>query len=238
MADNQNMNLEETNSAETALENKATNVCSKCGAELAEGQEFCSKCGTPRRNKFVCSKCGAELAEGQGFCPKCGQKVGLAVDAGVASKIDLFNAGVSQKKSKKKKMPIIIAVVAVVAIVVVAVVLKGGIKTSKGPDFQSLYDEYCSSTWADVGSDNSYLMLDTNPYDEDDNGVSYIEAYYAAEDINKALGLPDSLFAEFGEVTGADGKQTEDFPDQRVTVSWKYHPDKGLEITYKTLKSN
>ena len=88
-----------------------------------------------------------------------------------------------------------------------------------------------------MGSDGSYLSLDTNPFDRDDDGIAYPAAYTAMGEVNKALGLPDSLKAEFGETTGADGKQTEDFPEQGVTVSWKYHPDKGLEVTYKILKS-
>lgn len=212
-------------------------TCSKCGMEIGEDQAFCPKCGTPKNapKKNVCGKCGNELAEGQELCPKCGQKVGLAVDSNVSSAINQFNASVVQQNSKKKKMPIIIgAVAAIVVIVVVAIALKGGI--SKGPNFNKLYDEYCKSPWASVGSDGSYLSLDTNPYDKDDDGLAYYEAYTTAKKINQELGLPDSLYAEFGETTGADGKQSEDFPDQGVTVQWKYHPDKGLEITYKKYK--
>ena len=87
---------------------KTAEVCAKCGATLEEGQEFCPKCGTPKKKKNVCAKCGAELQDGQEFCPKCGQKVGLAVDSNVSSAIDQFNAGVSKANAKKKKTPIII----------------------------------------------------------------------------------------------------------------------------------
>lgn len=34
-----------------------------------------------------------------------------------------------------------------------------------------------------------------------------------------------------GHTSSADGKQTEDYDD--VTVSWKYHPDYGMEVTFK-----
>ncbi len=217
-------------------EKKTMAICIKCGMEIGEEQAFCPKCGTPKNasKKNVCGKCGNELAEGQAFCPKCGQKVGLQVDSDVAFAINQFNSGVAQQNAKKKKTLIIIgAIVAIAVISVVVFVLIGGAK--KGPDFQKLYDEYCRSTWASVGSDGSYLSLDTNPYDYDDDGLAYPEAYIVAEKINKELGLPDSLFAEFGETTGADGKQSEDFPEQGVTVQWRYHPDKGLEITYKKL---
>lgn len=50
--------------------------CAHCGAELAENQLFCTKCGTatapaePPAKK--CAHCGAELAENQKFCAKCG----------------------------------------------------------------------------------------------------------------------------------------------------------------------
>lgn len=109
------------------------------------------------------------------------------------------------------------------------------VTVKKGPDFKAIYDAYCEPIWATVGSDGSYLSIDTNPFNEDDNGVAYPAAYYALEDIHKALGLPDSLFEDMGSTSGADGKQTQNFPEQGITVSWKYHPDKGLEATYKIL---
>lgn len=105
------------------------------------------------------------------------------------------------------------------------------VTVKSGPDFKSLYNKYCKSTWADYGSDGSYLSIDTNPYDWDDDGLAYPEAYYAIENVNNALGLPSSLLNEMSETTGADGKQSETFGD--ITVTWKYHPDKGLEVTYK-----
>lgn len=95
---------------------KTAEVCSKCGATLEEGQEFCPKCGTPKKKKNICAKCGAELQEGQEFCSKCGQKVGLAVDNNVASAIDQFNNEVTKENAKKKKVPIIIGVVLVILV--------------------------------------------------------------------------------------------------------------------------
>ena len=86
-------------------------------------------------------------------------------------------------------------------------------------------------------SNNSLLFLVLSGVATGASWICYFKAL-SMGDVNKALGLPDSLMAEFGETTGADGKQTEDFPEQGVTVSWKYHPDKGLEVTYKILKSS
>lgn len=214
-----------------------TDVCVKCGAPLGDGQEFCPKCGTPKGGpkKKVCSKCGAELEEGQEFCPKCGTKADITVPTGVNNAINQINATVEKAKAKGKKTPIIIgAIAAVVVIAVLIIVLGGG--GGKKVDFNKIYDEYCSSTWAKVGSDDSYLSIDTNPYDNDDDGLAYPAAYTAIKNVNSALGLPDSLINEMGETTGSDGKQTETFEEQGITVSWKYHPDKGLEVTYKKTK--
>lgn len=47
-------------------------ICIKCGAEFGDGQEFCAKCGTPRKSILKCGKCGALLEENLEFCPKCG----------------------------------------------------------------------------------------------------------------------------------------------------------------------
>lgn len=215
-----------------------TDVCVKCGAPLGDGQDFCPKCGTPKGGpkKKVCGKCGAELEDGQEFCPKCGTKVDAAPAPGVTAAINQINAKVDQVAKKGKKTPIIIAAIAgvvVLAVILIVVLGKGG---GNKINFNKLYDEYCSSTWASVGSDGSYLSIDTNPYDRDDDGLAYPAAYTAIKNVNSALGLPDSLINEMGQTTGADGKQTETFDELGITVSWKYHPDKGLEVTYKKTK--
>ena len=149
----------------------------------------------------------------------------------------------AQQPKKKSKKGLIIGIIAAVLVIILVASCGGGGGgggstggvVSRGPNFNNLYNTYCSSIWADVGSDGSYLSIDTNPYNEDDNGVAYIEAYEAVEKINNALGLPQSLLNEMGETRGMDGKQSETFTDVGVTVSWSYHPDKGLEVTYKKI---
>lgn len=103
----------------------------------------------------------------------------------------------------------------------------------KGPDFQTIYDEYCDSMWATLGADGSYLSIDTNPYNSDDYTV--YAAYFAIEDIHAAMGLNESLLHDMGETTWSMGKQEESYEDLGLIVTWTYHPDKGLEITYKLL---
>ena len=59
-------------------------LCAACGAPIAEGNLFCTNCGTkvevapevaPVEAKPTCANCGAELREGAAFCTQCGTKV-------------------------------------------------------------------------------------------------------------------------------------------------------------------
>lgn len=103
-------------------------------------------------------------------------------------------------------------------------------------NFEKLYDDYCSSTWATLGSDKSYLSVDTNPYDRDDGDYRYTTVVSdAIKKINKALNLPDSLYEDMMQTSWALGKQSETYENVGITVTWTYHPDKGLEITYKLI---
>lgn len=98
-----------------------------------------------------------------------------------------------------------------------------------GPDFEAVYDEYCESDWATLARDGSYLSVDTNPDNIDD--YYDIVALLSIPLINEALGLPESLWEDMNHTRALDGRQTADFDD--ITVSWSYHPDNGLQITYK-----
>mgnify|MGYP002627228202 CR=1 FL=1 len=50
--------------------------CSKCGAELSEGEKFCAACGTKVEAAKFCATCGAKLKAGAAFCTECGAKAG------------------------------------------------------------------------------------------------------------------------------------------------------------------
>ena len=107
----------------------------------------------------------------------------------------------------------------------------------KGPDFKKLYDEIESDVkygW-EVGSDGSYLMADTNVYDLDDYSNSAI--WYSIKDMNKKLGLPNSLDNDMAQTTWSMGRQNQTFEDAGVTVTWTYHPDKAMEVTYKLINN-
>lgn len=100
-----------------------------------------------------------------------------------------------------------------------------------GPDLQALYNDYCSSTYATLASDGSYLSIDTNPYDKDDYFDT--DAYAAIKNIHAALELPDSVLNDMGHTRSLDGKQS--YSTDELEITWTYHPDHGLEINY-TLK--
>ena len=107
---------------------------------------------------------------------------------------------------------------------------------SAGPDFKEVYDACgCASPWAEVGSDGSYLSIDSNPYDWEDSGLAYPESYYAMIDIHEYLGLPESLMESMKGTSHNMGRQTETFTDLGIIVTWTYHPDEGMEVTYKLI---
>lgn len=194
--------------------------------------------------RIPCKKCGALLTPRMTFCSVCGKKV-------------------AAKKAAPSKKAIVIAIVAVAVVISLLLaglsiaLLAGGNgfgnsssgnnssgnnssgssligKTTIEDKLDSAYSTYCSSTYATLGTDGSYLEIDTNPYDSDD----YIDtnAYNAIEKVNNYLGLPSYLFNDMGKTTALMGKQSEDFDDLDLTVSWSYHPDNGLEVMYKAKK--
>ena len=106
----------------------------------------------------------------------------------------------------------------------------------KAPDLKTLYDKYCDGKyWADVASDGSYLNIDDNPYDLDDYYSSAADS--AIQLINEAMGLPSSLYNDMLQTTWSMGKQQETYESIGVKVSWTYHPNKGLEVTYKLIEA-
>lgn len=97
-----------------------------------------------------------------------------------------------------------------------------------GPDLQAIYNDYCTSTFASIASDGSYLSVDTNPSDKDDY-MDY-EVYLAIVSINEALGLPESVLNRMNQTRSMDGIQS--YSTDELEITWTYHPDKGLEVNY------
>ena len=102
-------------------------------------------------------------------------------------------------------------------------------------DFKELYESLDSDIkygWS-VGSDGSYLSADDNVYDLDDYSNENIWA--SIKQMNKTLGLPASLTEDMGQTTWSMGRQNQKFSNLGIEVTWTYHPDKGMEVTYKLL---
>lgn len=171
-------------------------------------------------HQIVCQRCGAVLAAGQAFCPSCGQKVGEVP------------AGISQKSGKKKLVAGAVAAVVIIAVVLVLVI--GGSK----PDFNKMYPDLKVKTWCTIASDGSYMKIDTNPYDQEDDDFGWTEytlymepANEMIEQVNKDLGFSAALYVKMQNVTWSQGLQVES--NNKYTVTYSYHPDKGLEVMYE-----
>lgn len=48
--------------------------------------------------------------------------------------------------------------------------------------------------------------------------------------VNAYFNLPTYLYDEIMNTRALDGKLT--FSGDKVNVSWRYHPDQGIEVTY------
>ena len=78
-------------------------------------------------------------------------------------------------------------------------------------------------------------MFEELGYDFDDYSSTSI--LYEIKDMNESLGLPDSLWNDMLQTTWSMGKQQETFENIGIKVSWTYHPDKGMEVTYKLIEA-
>ncbi len=96
---------------------------------------------------------------------------------------------------------------------------------TSGPDFQSLYAEYCDSSFATVASDNSYLNLIVYEFDY----RNHPERVTALQQINSSLGLPQSVLNGMESVRPIDGRISESYGD--ITVTYAFTGD-YLDVTY------
>lgn len=197
--------------------------CAECGAELQEGQLFCHGCGAKvdsgrAEEMAYCQYCGAKVEAAQVFCPQCGKK--LVPDQ---KKDNEEAAQVDKKKGKKKRRPL--KIVIIILVIVIAYLIVSNIGTH---NFKKMYSDIASESWCTIGSDGSYITIDTNPLDIDDHFDT--EAYDAIQRINSDLGFSESVLENMGHTRAMDGTQTAE--SSRAVVTWRYHPDTGMEVTY------
>ncbi len=104
------------------------------------------------------------------------------------------------------------------------------VKSAAKSNISKAYSLYCKPSFAECAADGSYLIIDSSP---DDNGLSsyFFDALDAIEDVNAYLKLPSSLNSMIDNTRALDGIRTQVYGD--ITVSWFYHPDTGVEVTYR-----
>ena len=141
---------------------------------------------------------------------------------------ELFNT----LEPKKKILFAVIALVLVLALCV-------GIRSYNTNFFDRVVHQMMKDNrYADnaQAADGSYLKIDTNPNNEDDNSIFYNvaveqDSLNAIKFVNEKLGFSDSLYQKMLSTTALMGRQTEE--NKKFVVSWTYHPDKGLEVMYE-----
>lgn len=136
------------------------------------------------------------------------------------------NIFIQEKEIMKKFAKCIICVL--FCFMAISIVACGTSKLKKAYD--NVYSNYSSySACFEIGSDNSYISVDTNPYDIDD----YYNRNYmdVLKSMNKELGLPDYIYEAMLTTNSLQGKQTE--TANGITVTWSYHPDRGLQAIYR-----
>ena len=96
-------------------------------------------------------------------------------------------------------------------------------------NFMYMFRSWDNTLGVDIGSDGSYLELDTNPYDYENSSI--YDIFEKIEAANEKLGFSSSLFQRMLSTRAIDGRMTES--NEYVSISWHYHPDKGLYVLYE-----
>ncbi len=168
---------------------------------------------------MYCRNCGKTVESGQAVCLSCGYA--------------LSKNPVKQQNGNKISKTIVLLIMILIVVIGVGILIYRALNPVPIIDFQQIYNVYCNPMWAKVGSDGSYLSIDTNPTD----GVNryYSNAWYAIEDVNEALGLPVALSDEMEHTYYDEGTQVRTYDELGIRITWRYHPDTGLEVTYSKL---
>ena len=134
----------------------------------------------------------------------------------------------SKKKLSKKQLGIIGAIAAVIVIVVAIVLIPS--------KFERVKNE-CVHIAGQAGTGKNYFSLDTDPYENMDETMRAFslpdtqkKTLEAIKYANDELGFPGSVYSDMMKTTALMGRQSEE--NGKYKVSWTYHPDHGLEVTY------
>jgi hypothetical protein len=127
----------------------------------------------------------------------------------------------------------------IAAIVVAAAIITIALIPSK---FDKVKNE-CVHIAGQISSGKGYFTIDTYP-DSYENMSETMKALLlpgaqqnaldAIQYANSELGFPGSVYSQMLKTTALMGRQSEE--NSKYKVSWTYHPDDGLEVTYTKKK--
>ena len=133
-----------------------------------------------------------------------------------------------KKKASKKTLGIFCAIAAVVVVVLVIILMPSKFKK---------VEKECVQIAGQAGTGKNYFTLDTDPYEDYDANMRALllpntqtKTLEAIKYANKELGFPSSVYSDMMKTTAIMGRQNEE--NSKYKVSWTYHPDHGLEVTY------
>lgn len=138
--------------------------------------------------------------------------------------------GMPQKKLSKKKLGVIGAIAVIVAIVIVVLLIPSKFDRVKSQ---------CVHIAGSVSSGKNYFTLETIPdtWDNMDPTIRALMLPSHQEDVleavqyaNKELGFSGSVYSDMLNTTALMGRQVEE--NNKYKVSWTYHPNDGLTVTY------
>ena len=183
--------------------------CNECGKKISDTSKKCIHCGNPIIKEIICSECGIKINYEGKVCKNCGNKL-----INEKEKVDI----------KKKKIILIISIITI-GIVGLIFLLIGNSRI----DLNQVYKiSGCDDYYCELADDGSYLEIDTNPLDIDNFSSS--EAWKYVKKVSNEVGFTESTLKKMGHTTALDGTQSDE--NNKVKVSWTYHPDNGFEVTY------
>lgn len=150
-------------------------------------------------------------------------------DLPVEEKVDTPTA--PKPKFTRKKL----AICGVILVAVIAIAFALLYKS----EFERVKDEVVQIAGM-VSGGKDYFTIDTYPdaYENMDELVASLllpqaqeNALEAIKYANEALGFNGSVYSQMLKTTALMGRQSEE--NDKYKVSWTYHPDDGLEVTYE-----
>lgn len=104
--------------------------------------------------------------------------------------------------------------------------------TEQTMDFSTQFSDLKNKEWIEIGSDGKWMTIDTNPYNSSyyTSSQSY-DVLEQIKSINEELGFGGYVYEKMKSTRALDGTLSE--LSDKYEVSWKYHPDNGLEVIYR-----